>query len=224
LSSILKALKKIEQEGIEKHSEKVWPDSLQSMKEKEKRIRFKKNTMFFVFLFIVISIFSGGLIFYLFQDSTQTLKALNKVKKHKVSLNQKKEAGVGRERFALSEKKILPDNMRSIKKKIPEFERKPMPEQGLLLKNIQKSINVETIPVIREEDDKTFLPNLKDDPRIELQALVWAADAKDSFAVINNRIFREGQTFDGVTVTKIDKDEVSFRDGRNEWREKFRIK
>ncbi len=224
MSSILKALKKLEQAGVEKYNEKVWPDSLQSMKEKGRRIRFKKNTMFFLFLLIVLSVFSGGLIFYSFRDSTHTLQALNKGKQHKTALNQKKEARTGRERFAPSGKIIFPENIRSIKKKIPEIEKEPITAKDLLSKNIQKSINVKTMPAGREEDDKTWLPKLKDDPRIELQAIVWAADAKNSFAVINNRIVREGQTREGIVVTKIDKDEVSFRDGRDEWREKFRIK
>jgi len=224
LSSILKALKKLEQEGVEKHSEKVWPDSFQSMKEKGKRIRFKKNAMFFLFLFMVLLVFSGGLIFYSFRDSTHTLQSLKEEKKHKVALNHKKEADAGQEGFAFSEKKIFPDNIQSIKKKISEIERNPITERGLLPTNKQKSINIETMPASREGDDRNFLPKVKDDPRIELQAIAWAEDGKNSFVVINNRIIREGQTCDGIVVTKIGKDEVVFRDGRDEWREKFRIK
>jgi len=260
LSSILKALKKLEQAGVEKHSEKVWPDSLQSMKEKGKRIRFKRNAMFFLFLFIVLSVFSGGFIFYSFRDSTQTPQALSKGKPSQtlskgkpfqalskgepsqalskgkpfqalntgkpftVVLNQKNKAGVGKERSTLSASNILPDNLRSIKKKIPGIERKPISIKELRSTNTQKFTNAETISASRKKNDKTWLPKVKDDPRIELQALVWSADAKNSFAVINNRIFREGQTFDGILVKKIDKDEVYFKDGRNEWREEFRIR
>ncbi|MBW1898893.1 MAG: hypothetical protein JRI61_07525, partial [Deltaproteobacteria bacterium] len=120
MSSILKALKKLEQSGVEKHNEKVWPDSLQSMKEKGRRIRFKKKA---VFLLIVLSVFSGGFIFYSFQDSTNTLRTLDKGKQHKVALNQKKEAGSGRERFAIPGKKILPENIQSNKKKILEIKK-----------------------------------------------------------------------------------------------------
>ena len=71
MSSILKALKKLEQAGVEKHSEKVWPDSFHSMKEKGNRVRFKKNLMFFLFFFILIAIFSGSYIFYSFRKLKQ---------------------------------------------------------------------------------------------------------------------------------------------------------
>lgn len=218
MSSILKALKKLEHEGVEKHDEKNWPDSLQSMRERGKRIRFKKNAMFFLLLFMVLFLFSGGLIFYSFRDSTQAVKTLTQEKPFKAALNRTKNNDAGEQRFRLPEKKIFPENTRSMQKKAPEVEGKPMAERGLL------STNIETIPAGREENNQPFLPKLKNDPRIELQALVWAEDAKNSFAVINNRIFREGQTFDGIVVARIDKDEVVFRDGREEWREKFRIK
>ncbi len=188
------------------------------MRERGKRIRFKKNAMFFLLLFMVLFLFSGGLIFYSFRDSTQAVKTLTQEKPFKAALNRTKNSDAGEQRFRLPEKKIFPDNTRSIQQKPPVVGKKPMAERGLL------STNIETIPAGREENNQPFLPKLKNDPRIELQALVWAEDAKNSFAVINNRIFREGQTFDGIVVVRIDKDEVVFRDGREEWREKFRIK
>lgn len=224
MSSILKALKKLEHEGVEKHSEKDWPDSFQFMKERGKRIRFKNNAMFFLLLFMVLFLFSGGFIFYSFRDSTQAVNTLKKEKQVKAALNRENDTDAVQERFRLPEKNIFPDNTRSIQQKPPVAGRKPMTERGLLSTKQPESNNIEIIPAGREENNQPFLPKLKNDPRIELQALVWAEDSKKSFAVINNRIFREGQTCDGIVVAKINKDEVFFRDGREEWREKFRIK
>ncbi|MFH2065474.1 MAG: hypothetical protein ABIK15_09785 [Pseudomonadota bacterium] len=64
----------------------------------------------------------------------------------------------------------------------------------------------------------------KRDSRIDLQAIAWAPEPEKSFSVINNRILHEGQSFDGITITHIGKDDVSFREMGNEWRERFRIK
>jgi hypothetical protein len=64
----------------------------------------------------------------------------------------------------------------------------------------------------------------KRDPRIDLQAIAWAPEPEKSFALINNRILHEGQSFEGITITHIGKDDVSFREMGNEWRERFRIK
>ncbi|NNG01798.1 MAG: GspB domain-containing protein [Desulfobacteraceae bacterium] len=48
---------------------------------------------------------------------------------------------------------------------------------------------------------------------IELQALVWAEDAADRFVVINNRIVRQGQVFDGYSIAEIQLDRVVIETG-----------
>jgi hypothetical protein len=234
LSSILKALKKLEREGFEKQSEKAWPDSLQSLKEKGRKIRFKKNAMFIVCLILVLSIFSGGLIFYSLRNSTSLQQPPIQAKQHRIEMSQNQEGKTGQIQFPHLDQQVLMSNMRSTTGKIPEIERKPITQKDFFSTDTHTFIKpetmisrkVETTPTHAgsEKDDTALLPMLKDDPRIDLQAIAWSADSKSSFAVINNRIVREGQTCDGIVLIKIDKDEVYFRDGRNEWREKFRIK
>lgn len=63
-----------------------------------------------------------------------------------------------------------------------------------------------------------------EDTKIDLQAIAWSADPDGRFAVINNRIVREGQTVEGYTVMEIYNDEVHFRDGQREWRQVFKIR
>lgn len=70
------------------------------------------------------------------------------------------------------------------------------------------------------ETDKRF----RNDPRIELQALVWAPDAAARFVVINNRLIREGGAMDNIVVVRIDQDDVLLAEGSERWYEKFNIR
>lgn len=69
------------------------------------------------------------------------------------------------------------------------------------------------------ESAKTF----KSDPRIELQALVWASEASERFVVINNRLVKEGGSVDNIVVVQINRDDVLLSEGSNQWHEKFKI-
>jgi hypothetical protein len=64
----------------------------------------------------------------------------------------------------------------------------------------------------------------KKDERIHLQAIAWSPDPESSFILINNRLFHEGDNFEGITITHIGKEDVSFKENGVEWREHFRRK
>lgn len=64
----------------------------------------------------------------------------------------------------------------------------------------------------------------RDDPRIDLQALVWAPEAAQRFVVVNNRLIREGGSVDNIVVVRIDRDEVLFSEGGDQWYQKFNIR
>lgn len=74
-------------------------------------------------------------------------------------------------------------------------------------------------PPARQEE-KVF----RDDPRIELQALVWAPDAAQRFVVVNNRLIREGGSVDNIVILKIDPDDVLLSEGADRWHQKFTIR
>ena len=71
-----------------------------------------------------------------------------------------------------------------------------------------------------QESRKTF----RSDPRIELQALVWAPEASARFVVINDRLLKEGGSTDGITVVQINRDDVLLSEGADRWHEKFKIR
>ena len=79
---------------------------------------------------------------------------------------------------------------------------------------------IPTAPPPAEESRKTY----RSDPRIELQALVWAPEASARFVVINNRLLKEGGSTDGITVVQINRDDVLLAEGADRWHEKFKIR
>jgi hypothetical protein len=64
----------------------------------------------------------------------------------------------------------------------------------------------------------------KKDERIHLQAIAWSPDPESSFVLINNRLFHEGDNFEGIIITRIGKEDVSFKENGVEWQERFRRK
>jgi cytoskeletal protein RodZ len=59
------------------------------------------------------------------------------------------------------------------------------------------------------------------DPEFRLQAIVWSDVPESRFAVINGVIVRAGGMIEGVAVTDIGKDHVSFKSGQRSWRMKM---
>jgi hypothetical protein len=59
------------------------------------------------------------------------------------------------------------------------------------------------------------------DPEFKLQAIVWSDVPESRFAVINGVIVRAGGMIEGVSVTDIGKDYVSFKSGQRTWKMKM---
>lgn len=70
------------------------------------------------------------------------------------------------------------------------------------------------------DPEKTY----RSDPRIDLQALVWAPDAAARFVVINNRLIKEGGSVDSIAVVKINPDDVLLAEGADRWYVEFNIR
>jgi hypothetical protein len=70
------------------------------------------------------------------------------------------------------------------------------------------------------DTEKTF----RTDPRIDLQALVWAPDATARFVVINNRLIKEGGAIDNISVVKINPDDVLLAEGSERWHVEFKVR
>ena len=57
-----------------------------------------------------------------------------------------------------------------------------------------------------------------------LQAIAWSEMPNECLAVINGQVLREGDTHEGLTVTRIGKDEVTISEGRKRTILEFRLK
>ncbi len=66
--------------------------------------------------------------------------------------------------------------------------------------------------------------SFKSDPRIDLQALVWAPESTARFVVINNRMIKEGESIDNIVVVRINRDDVLLAEGSDRWYERFKIR
>ena len=75
-------------------------------------------------------------------------------------------------------------------------------------------------PAAARETDKRF----RSDPRIDLQALVWAPESAARFVVINNRLIKEGGSVDNIVVVRINPDDVLLAEGSDRWHEEFKIR
>lgn len=59
---------------------------------------------------------------------------------------------------------------------------------------------------------------------LELQAVSWSPDPKNRIAVINGSIVREGGLIEGYAVVRIEEDEILVRKGLSQWRLVFNLK
>jgi hypothetical protein len=64
----------------------------------------------------------------------------------------------------------------------------------------------------------------RSDPRIDLQALVWAPESAARFVVINNRLIKEGGSVENIVVVRINPDDVLLAEGSDRWHEAFKVR
>lgn len=63
-----------------------------------------------------------------------------------------------------------------------------------------------------------------DNFKLKVMAIAWQADATRRIAVINGHIVKEGESVDGYTITRIRKEDVIVNDGSRSWRVEFTLK
>lgn len=63
----------------------------------------------------------------------------------------------------------------------------------------------------------------KTDPRFRLQAIAWAEQSADRFAVVNDQIVREGSRVEAAMVVRIERRGIIFEENGAKWRQPFRI-
>ena len=97
--------------------------------------------------------------------------------------------------------------------------------QDLLQKETTTSKDVEKSEQNTEAERFASIPvKQAGETGLKLQAIAWSSDSKNRLVVINGNIVREGESIEEVFVEHIGKNEVIFKNGREEWRQLFRLK
>lgn len=59
--------------------------------------------------------------------------------------------------------------------------------------------------------------------RYKLEAIVWSNNPESRFAVVNGQIVRSGTSLEGLSVTEIGRDHVAVRSKKSEWKLRFTV-
>lgn len=262
MSSILKALKKLEEQTVEENTVLVWPDTLGSKNYRS----VSKNRKKYIFLFVTPVLLMGAAGGYMYYHNLSpeiihekiTALPLNivptKPRGHipppaimKKDMNIALDKTPDKEILSAIVPEAPPESVpvtdtitlndkatvhppavkpeKEIKSKFTIRETPGKPD--VITADKHSDIRPET--VARRKPSKPVRADMSgldivEDPRIELQAIAWAPNAKDSFVVINNRIYREGGKVQGIRVLKIMKETVAFQEGTSKWQQEFRVK
>jgi len=220
LSSILKALKKLEEETPRYGDSQPYPVDVKKTVENGVN---KKQTYYklFLILFSAIIIVSASLFLLTRQTTSKGKNTPTSVlvirkaipprpKKENVKIASVPDLKPRKKRAKPSDriKKMenLPDSRQG---KIPAS-RKVMKEKSYGDDRTKPKSARSTIPFKSAGGSG-----------LKLQAIAWSSDSKKRIAVVNGRILREGSSIEGALIIKIDKNDVSFQKGGEQWKQKF---
>ena len=63
-----------------------------------------------------------------------------------------------------------------------------------------------------------------DESKLKVMAIAWAAEPTRRLAVVNGHIVKEGESVEGFSVTQIRKDDIIVNDGSRSWRVELNLK
>jgi hypothetical protein len=231
VSSILNALKKLENENPPKGRSVIWS----SGPEPRRTIRRWDITsgwsavLLWGLLAVVALISVGGIILYLLSPSDRNVVPTASVVRPVAKPIQESPPS---ETMA----KQLPQPLPTPPPKAASPPAAPAPEKDLpmpkaaplpAVKDIPSASRKEKPPAraIEAEPDRSAtaeLPVLTTD--LKLQAISWASAPGDRLAVINGNIMREGTSLEGYSIVQIDRDEVVVRKGSEQWKLVFNLR
>ena len=245
MSSILKALKKLENEVPEKKDRRD-PHQFYAKKAIQKRVKshfFFNKSILIIFTFIMILI-GGGLALTFkpwLKEPTRAVRAeikptaVNRLEKDSpIPALQQQDilSGKNKEEFDLSSKAFekpsrSPHNLRKEAPEPIEFVGVPegkLPDEQPVKRNTHAGKNEKASE--RKTGDYRFesIPiRPASESLLELQAIAWSENPEKRIAVINSHIVHEGESVENATVKHIGQNAVVFEKGSDKWRQLFRI-
>jgi len=220
LSSILKALKKLEEETPRYGENQPYPVDVKKTVENgvNKKQRYYK---LFLILFSAIIIVSGSLFLLTRQTASKgkispgsvvvVRKAIPaRPKKEKVKIASVPD-------LKTREKRAKPSDRIKKKENLPGSREVKIPASRKVMKEKSYGDN-RTKP----KSARSAIPfKSASGSGLKLQAIAWSSDSKKRIAVVNGRILREGSSIEGALIIRIDKNDVSFQKGGEQWKQKF---
>jgi outer membrane biosynthesis protein TonB len=228
VSSILKALKKLEDENPPKGRSVTWssgPAPRRTIRRWD--ITSGWTTMLLWGLLAVVALISVGVIIhYLLSSSdrnTMTTASVGQPVAKPIQESPPSETMAKPPPTAPPPKEASAPAAPPLEKAVPVPRAVPPPA----VKKIPAAPRKEKPPAraVEAEPDRSAtadLPVLTTD--LKLQAISWASAPGDRLAVINGNIMREGTSFEGYSIVQIDRDEVVVRKGSEKWKLVFNLR
>lgn len=236
MSSILKALKKLENQATDQNHVRFWrPKNHMQNDDHEPtngHLRFKKRYVI-IFGGLVFAVGAGLILSQkLYERKPELIPKKETILQKPARLPEKMAAMQDKVQKELSSRKDV-KKFEPIAKTAPPYANKSRGNTAVLFNKKTsplKQARKETVAGKRSEkpgqntkaDRFASIPvKRSNQTKIEVQAIAWSNDPKSRLAVINGLILRERESIDNVIVMHIGRDEIIFKKGGEEWKQMF---
>ena len=220
MSSILKALKKLEKETPRYGDSQPYPVDVKRTVENQV-IKKQKNYKVFLILVLAIIIVSASVFLFTRQNVSKGKKSSDGalVVRKSIPARPKKEtvkiASVPD--FKSRKRRAKPSNRVKKTKNLPGYSKVKTP--AYREETIEKSSGINRTKPKSVRSSLPFKPSGVSG--LKLQAIAWSSDTKERICVVNGRILHEGSSIDGALIFRIDKNDVSFQKEGELWKQRF---
>ncbi|MFC1823075.1 hypothetical protein ACFL9T_10240 [Thermodesulfobacteriota bacterium] len=203
MSSILKALKKLESGTSQQIHEESWPQSIDPIKVINQRVKDRWLLQRYLSLtLIVVILIIGGWVVY-----RSPLLERKESSNPEPNLDQ---ARIVRKTFPIPIKKEEKSTATELspppKPVFADKLNRPSPSSTL-----KKDPPTETVPEIPSIEDENPPVDQNHQSDLKVEAIVWSENPKSCFAVINGQIVKAGDSVEGARVIRIGRKSVSIR-------------
>lgn len=228
MSTILKALRKIENEAdADALSSLSWPGPVPARRKADERMRIRRIRIRALMGFSILILVFCGTWYFSHRSAGAPPPVVFREHAAPPPMDRSPSAGPVKKEIAREAPELVAAQLeKPTAVSFVPAAAVPPPRPAVISESELKDREVPELQPMQEDDPFPADPAQESthDPRIDLQAIAWSPEPAESFAVINNRILHEGQSFDGITITRIGRDDVSFQEMGREWREDFRLK
>ncbi|HUT43613.1 MAG TPA: general secretion pathway protein GspB [Desulfobacterales bacterium] len=239
MSSILKALKKLENQAEDQNHVRFWRPKNHTQNDGHEQInghlRFKKRYVI-IFAGFVFAVGAGLILSQkLHEKKPELITKKEDILQKPFRLPEKKAAMPDKVQKELSSRKDVkkiepiaqaakaapPSAHKSRGNTAVLFNQKTSPQQQARKETVAGKPSEKPGQNTKADRFASMPVKRSNQTKIEVQAIAWSNDPKSRLAVINGLILREGESVDNVIVMHIGKDAVVFKKGEEGWKQMF---